>query len=128
MASNPASVMSIVRAADERGDGATGGSTRSRPPVIDLANNRLMLDFIPPSSVIAKSALYCSKFRGQPGVHLRHGYPEPSRGRPWTSNASQMLGPMIGSVPRNGGGYGGKAVGGETGDRAARGERLGRKC
>ena len=54
MASNPASVMSIARRADERSDGVAGGSTRSRPPVIDLANNRLTLGFIFPSSVICQ--------------------------------------------------------------------------
>jgi hypothetical protein len=51
-------VMSIVRRAKERGDGATGGSTRSRPPVIDLANSRLTLDFISPSSVILPNRPY----------------------------------------------------------------------
>jgi hypothetical protein len=38
-------VISIVFRAAERGDGA-GGLATSKPPVIDLANNRLRLNFI----------------------------------------------------------------------------------
>jgi hypothetical protein len=70
MASNPASVMSVAPRTAERREGEDGGSTRSNPPVIDLANNRLRLNFILPIRIL----LHCSKFRGQAGLHLRHGY------------------------------------------------------
>jgi hypothetical protein len=39
-------VISIVFRAAERGDGGAGGLATSEPPVIDLANNRLRLNFI----------------------------------------------------------------------------------
>src|SRR5271169_4204012 len=108
MASSPASVISIALPADERGDGGAGGSTSSKPPVIDLANNRLRLNFILPIRLL----LHCSKFRGQAGLHLCHGYrkaglrrlldlesPQSVRVRPRKTEAE------------NGGGYGGTAVG-----------------
>src|SRR5260221_5752795 len=72
MARTPASVTNIIFRLAERGedDGDTGGSTRSRPPVIDLANNRLRLNFIWPTRL----SRYCSKFPAKAGLHLRHGY------------------------------------------------------
>src|SRR5258707_13271137 len=85
MARTPASVTNIIFRLAERGedDGDTGGSTRSRPPVIDLANNRLRLNFIWPTRL----SRYCSKFPAKAGLHLRHGYrrslnPPLSRGLP----------------------------------------------
>jgi len=51
MARMPASVMNIILLCVGRGDDGNddaGGSTRSRPPLIDLANSRLRLNFILP--------------------------------------------------------------------------------
>src|ERR1700693_1926163 len=110
MASSPARVMSIVRRAAERGDGCTGGSRRSKPPVIDLANNRLKLNFILPIRLL----LHCSKFRGQAGLHLRHGYRRLATaglGPPMPQNARVE---RQEDVEENGGGYGGTAVGGDA--------------
>jgi hypothetical protein len=42
--------MNIIFRFAERGDGGLGGPTRSRLPVIDLANNRFRLNFILPYS------------------------------------------------------------------------------
>src|SRR5271154_2676771 len=106
MASNPASVISIALRVDVRGDGAACGSTSSNPPVIDLANNRLMLNFILPIRLL----LYCSKFRGKTGLHLCHGYRRLAFGGFWTSNPPEALG----KARENGGGYGGTAVGGDA--------------
>src|ERR1700688_3108437 len=66
----PASVTNIIFRFAERGDGGTGGPTRSRPPVIDLANNRLRFNFILPMRLDQ----YSSKFPASAGLHLRHGY------------------------------------------------------
>src|SRR5437588_11749060 len=87
MASNPASMISIVPRAEERGDGATCGSAKSKPPVIDLANNRFRLNFTLPIRIL----LHCSKFRGQAGLHLRHGYRRLFLRALWTSNARRMF-------------------------------------
>src|SRR5450432_2482720 len=71
MARMPASVTNIIFRFAERGDGgAAGASTRSRPPVIDLANNRLRGNFILPIRLDG----YCSKFLASAGLHRRHGY------------------------------------------------------
>src|SRR6202035_1575330 len=72
MASTPASVMNITCRLAERGvgDGGGGGPTRSRPPVIDLANNRLRSNFILPRGY----PRHCSKFPARTGLLLRHGY------------------------------------------------------
>src|ERR1700676_1230912 len=48
MARIPASVTNIIFGFAERGDGGACGPTRSRPPVIDLANNRWRFNFILP--------------------------------------------------------------------------------
>jgi hypothetical protein len=60
--------MSIAFCFADRGDGWVG-STRSRPSVIDLANKRLMLNFILPMRLGRRS----SKFPVGAGLHLRHG-------------------------------------------------------
>src|ERR1700724_2022322 len=66
----PASVTNIIFRFAERGDGGTSGPTRSSPPVIDLANNRLRFNFILPMRLDP----YPSKFPASAGLHLRHGY------------------------------------------------------
>src|ERR1700694_4471239 len=58
MARSPASVTNIIFGFAERGDGGACGPTRSRSPVIDLANHRLMLNFILPMRLDHN----CSKF------------------------------------------------------------------
>src|ERR1700722_20413647 len=85
MARTPDSVMNITCRLAERGVG--GGPTRSRPPVIDLANNRLRSNFILP--------------RGYPAIVAN--FP-PARGyfcvmvtgaaldRPWTGIAASLGG------------------------------------
>src|ERR1017187_9638317 len=81
MASRPASVTNIIFRFGERAEGGTGASTRSRPPVIDLANNRLRFNFILPILLDR----HCSKFLASAGLHLRHGY----RGS-WTGFAALL--------------------------------------
>src|ERR1700736_5358209 len=66
----PARVTNINFRLAERGDGGASGPTRSRPPVIDLANNRLRFNFILPMRLDP----YPSKFPASAGLHLRHGY------------------------------------------------------
>src|SRR6266852_2378200 len=69
----PAIVMNVALRTAERDDGA-GGPTRSTPPVIDLANSRLRLNFIVP----VRLPQNLSKFLAAQGLHLRHGYrPQP---------------------------------------------------
>jgi hypothetical protein len=63
-------VTNIVFCAPERGDGGAGGPAITRPPVIDLANNRLRSNFILPMRLDQ----YRSKFPFGAGLHLRHGY------------------------------------------------------
>jgi hypothetical protein len=70
MARIPASVMNIIFRFAERGDGGTGGPTRSGPPVIDLANKRLRFNFILP----IRLDQHCSKFPANAELHPRHGY------------------------------------------------------
>jgi hypothetical protein len=48
MASTAASTINIMLRFGDRGDDSFGGSVRSRPLVIDLANNRLRSKFHPP--------------------------------------------------------------------------------
>jgi hypothetical protein len=60
--------MNIVFCFAERGAGRVG-PTRSGSPVIDLANNRLTLNFILPMRL----GRNCSKFPVGAGLHLRHG-------------------------------------------------------
>src|SRR5437879_10574232 len=64
MARIPARVTNIIFRLAERGDGGTGGPARSRPPVIDLANNRLISNFILPMRL----ELHPSKFPARRGV------------------------------------------------------------
>jgi len=59
----PASMTNIALRFGERGDGGTG-PTRSRPPVIDLANSRLTFKFIEP----IRLDQHCSKIRCWHGV------------------------------------------------------------
>src|SRR5258707_15649285 len=94
MARTPASVTNIIFRLAERGedDGDTGGSTRSRPPVIDLANNRLRLNFIWPTRL----SRYCSKFPAKAGLHLRHGYR-----RGLNRALIGFFRPFVGWVPKN---------------------------
>src|ERR1700675_4515396 len=70
MARIPASVTNTILRFAERGDGAAAGPTRSKPPVIDLANNRFRFNFILPMRLDRHS----SKFPARAGLHLRHGY------------------------------------------------------
>src|SRR3979411_732646 len=72
----PASVMNIALRFADRGDGSSG-PTRSRPPVIDLANNRLTFRFIVPIALKP----YRRKFHSGAGLHRRHGSP-PASNRP----------------------------------------------
>src|SRR5260221_13385404 len=67
MARIPASVTNMICRLAER---AEGGAARSRPPVIDLANNLLRFNFILPMRLNG----HCSKFPASAGLHLRHGY------------------------------------------------------
>src|SRR5580704_8374667 len=70
MARIAATAISNALRAVERVDGGAGTSTRSTPPVIDLANGRLRLNFMSP----ARLQPYCNKFPWPTGLHLRHGY------------------------------------------------------
>src|SRR5258708_7151835 len=70
MAKRPASVTNIICRLADRGDGGAGGPANSRPPVIDLANNRWRSNFIWPMRLEP----YGSKFPNKTGLHLRHGY------------------------------------------------------
>src|SRR6266852_3088512 len=72
----PAIVMNVALRTAERDDGA-GGPTRSTPPVIDLANSRLWLNFIVPVRLPQNP----SKFLAAQGLHLRHGYRPQPEGR-----------------------------------------------
>src|SRR5580704_5504766 len=61
MARMPASMTNIVCCLGERADagaGCAGAPAGSKPPVIDLANNRLRSNFILPRQL----EQYCSKF------------------------------------------------------------------
>src|SRR6266849_1117191 len=64
----PASVMNIALRFADRGDG-NSGPTRSRPPVIDLANNRLTFNFIVPIAL----KRYCSKCPDGAELHRQNG-------------------------------------------------------
>src|SRR5580704_14897092 len=86
MARSPASVTNIILRFAERGDGGTSGPTRSRPPVIDLANNRLRFNFILPMRLDPNS----SKFPANAGLHLRHGYRGLGSGGPCTGFAALL--------------------------------------
>src|SRR5580692_8374929 len=102
MARIAASVTNIIFRFAERGDGGpcTGVSTRSRPPAVDLANNRLRFNFILPIGLQP----HCSKFPVSAGLHLRHGY--------WPA-AWTRRGPFGVRVwYQTGGEHGGTAVGG----------------
>src|SRR5258706_7748986 len=87
----PPSVTNVTLRVVERDDGGAGGSTRSRPSVIDRANNRLRLNFSWPNFIWPMRLLgHCSKFPAGAGLHLRHGYPGgPVRG-PWASFAALL--------------------------------------
>src|ERR1700728_2332890 len=67
-ASTAASVTNIASRRAERGDAA--GSTRSRSPLTDLANNRLRLNFI----WTIWLDRHCSKIPAGTELHRRHGY------------------------------------------------------
>src|ERR1700732_1122867 len=70
IAKRPASVTNIICRLADRGAGGAGGPASSRPPVIDLANNRFRSNFIWPMRL----DLYGRKFPNKAGLHLRHGY------------------------------------------------------
>src|SRR5882762_2932924 len=80
----PASVMNIALRFADRGDGSSG-PTRSRPPVIDLANNRLTFRFI----LLIALKPCCSKFPAGAGLHRRHGY------RPASNRLRSAPGPAL---------------------------------
>ena len=54
----------------ERGEVGAGGPTRSRPPVIDRANNRLTFNFMLP----IRLDRYSSKYPANAELRRRHGY------------------------------------------------------
>jgi hypothetical protein len=62
--------MNIIFRFAERGDGGTGGPTRSGPSVIDLANNRFRSNFVWPISQTGIVANFAAGAEFHPG----HGY------------------------------------------------------